>query len=615
MTQILKRILGHRSSVSAVGDPARSAGGFRLVRYFTVASLGAFLLVAGALLYFEGLEGEFFKKVQQAQSEFFRSVQDGFARRQDEAARRDLLQVNEAGNVNLTRFFANALWERDFAPFVARAQQISIEHCRAAQGAPASSFDRKACFSDIGKGIMALPEFRALDAKVFAAMKGTTVFKIKVFDPRGITVYSSEHAQIGEDKSGNAGWQRAMAGTAASELTHRDKFSAFEGVVENRDLISSYLPLHAPGSEKTVGVFEVYSDVTPFLDQIKQTSAEIRKLAAENDARVAKAASEDRDKVDDNARLLLAVVFGLLALLWVVLFLIVRNGQRIIDRQERDRTHVHQRLAQSEKMAALGQMVAGVAHQLNTPLAFSRSNVSLVLEQIKAIDTPVRVASKVSEIAKRTQGGRVVLDLSRARAQLEAIQTRPEDIGAMQEMLNDVLQGLEQMSELVVHMRDFTRLDRANVADFDVNRGLRSVVYIAKSVIPNRIRVLEEYGDVPEVRCSPSQLNQVFLNLITNAAQAIEGDGTIAVRSRVAGDRVSVEIADSGPGIAPEVLPHIFDSYFTTKAAGEGTGLGLAIALDIVRGHGGDIEVATKIGAGSSFTVWLPLSQPLAKAA
>ncbi len=359
----------------------------------------------------------------------------------------------------------------------------------------------------------------------------------------------------------------------------------------------------------------MYSDVTPFLNQIKQTSTEIRQLAAENDARVAKAAAEDRDKVDDNARLLLAVVFGLLALLWVVLFLIVRNGQRIIDRQERDRTHVHQRLAQSEKMAALGQMVAGVAHQLNTPLAFSRSNVSLVLEQIKAIDTPVRVASKVSEIAKRTQGGRVVLDLSRARAQLEAIQTRPEDIGAMQEMLNDVLQGLEQMSELVVHMRDFTRLDRANIADFDVNRGLRSVVYIAKSVIPNRIRVLEEYGDVPEVRCSPSQLNQVFLNLITNAAQAIEGDGTIAVRSRVAGDRVSVEIADSGPGIAPEVLPHIFDSYFTTKAAGEGTGLGLAIALDIVRGHGGDIEVATKIGAGSSFTVWLPLSQPLAKAA
>jgi signal transduction histidine kinase len=454
---------------------------------------------------------------------------------------------------------------------------------------------------------MALPGFEALDAKVFDSMKKSTVFKIKVFDLRGITVYSSEHAQIGEDKASNAGWKSALAGKPASELTHRGKFSAFEGVVENRDLISSYLPVLAPGGGQIVGVFEVYSDVTPFLAQIKATSEQIRRAAAENKSKIEAAAARNQEQTDAMSSTNLVVVFALLAVLFGALFAIVRRAQGILVAQDRQRDQAQQQLIQSEKMASLGQMVAGVAHQLNTPLAFTHSNVSLVLEQLNAIEQPIRIASKLSEAVKRTPGDRIVINLASARKHVEACEVRPEDVGAMREMLVDVLQGIDQMSELVMHMRNFTRLDRAKLAEFDINKGLKAVAYIARSVIPTRIRVVEDYGALPALLCNASQLNQVFLNLISNASQAIKGTGTITVRSALEGDRVRVDVQDDGAGIAPEVLPRVFDDYFTTKPEGEGMGLGLTIARNIVRGHGGEIEVKSRLGTGTTFSVFLPL--------
>ena len=586
---------------------------FRLLRYFTVAGLVAFSATAAVLTWHEHQQGAFFSQVQSEQKAFVQGLQDEFARRQDEAARRDLLSVHESGNVNLTRLFANTLWERDFAPFVAKLQAIPVEHCRTLAEAAA----KKACAADIGRRIRAYPEYASLDAKVYDVMKKSTVFKIKVFDTRGITVYSSEAAQAGEDKAGNAGWKSAVAGKPASELTHRDKFSAFEGVVENRDLISSYLPVLAPGSEKIVGVFEVYSDVTPFLAQIKATSAQIRTTAERNRASLEASAARNQQETDSMSNTGLLVLLGLLAALFAALYAIVARAERLLRNQEDEREHARQQLAQSEKMASLGQMVAGVAHQLNTPLAFSHSNVSLVMERLETIERPLQVASRLTEMVRRTPGDRVVLNLGRSRPQLEACEAQPEDVGAMREMLTDVLHGIDQMSELVTHMRNFTRLDRARTSEFDINKGLTTVAYIARSVIPNRVRVVESYGSLPTIHCNASQLNQVFLNLISNAAQAIEGTGTVTVSSSVDRDRVRIDVTDTGSGIPEDVLPRIFDNYFTTKAEGEGTGLGLTIARDIVRNHGGDIEVTTQVGQGSRFTVWLPIpaEQPLRLAA
>jgi two-component system, NtrC family, sensor kinase len=184
----------------------------------------------------------------------------------------------------------------------------------------------------------------------------------------------------------------------------------------------------------------------------------------------------------------------------------------------------------------------------------------------------------------------------------------------LSQMLGDTVQGIDQMHELVENLRDFTRLDRAKTTRFDLNKGLHNVAYIARSAIPNRVQVVEEFGELDLVECNPSQLNQVFLNLINNAAQAIPGDGTVTVRSSMDGGRVRIDVSDTGTGIPDDVQPHIFDTYFTTKAAGEGTGLGLPIVRTIVEEHGGEVQFQTRSGVGTTFSVFLPVVLPQAEA-
>jgi two-component system NtrC family sensor kinase len=188
---------------------------FQRARHFTVTSLVAFIVVAVVLGY------------------VFRTfLIDGLVRTQEEA------------NVNLTKVFSNSLWQSHFGPFV-----------RAMEGKPAAEL----------KAARELPE---LHGKVLALMRGSTTFKVKVYDMRGMTVYSTELAQIGEDKSKNAGVMTAWKGATTSELVHRNTFSALEGAVQNRDLIQSYIPQYDPATGAVVGVFEVYSDVTPLLAEI-----------------------------------------------------------------------------------------------------------------------------------------------------------------------------------------------------------------------------------------------------------------------------------------------------------------------------------------------------------
>lgn len=588
---------------------------FNLIRYFTVASAVAFALVAAAMIHFERDETGSFTRLQDQQLQVFEQTQRDFAKHQEEVSRRDLLAIQESGNVNLTRLFANALWDRDFAPFVAVASRISAEACRQIPdlvddktGTVSAPPEKKACFAELGRKIAALPGFARLDAKVYDTMRRTNVFKIKVFDLRGITVYSSEHAQIGEDKAQNAGWLKAVSGTPASELTHRDKFSAFEGVVEDRDVISSYLPVREPGSDEIVGVFEVYSDVTQFLSQIRHTGQTIRQDSERTLAQVKAAAVVNQEEVERSSRNSIVIVSGLLLVLFGTLFVAVKRADRLIERQEEDREFARQQMIQSEKMATLGQMVAGVAHQLNTPLAFSQSNVTLVIQSLDSLVMPLKAAGKLVEVIRRAEGDTMVLDIAKAKRAIGQLDNDSFDVTTVKQMLGDVLQGIGQMTDLVVNLRDFTRLDRAKVADADINKALHTVVYIARSVIGESIHIEENFSPLPTVKCNISQLNQVFLNLINNAAQAIGANtGTIRVRTNFQAGRIHIEVGDDGPGIPPEVLPHIFERFYTTKEAGEGTGLGLPIARDILEQHGGDLSVSTEVGVGTTFLVTLPL--------
>jgi His Kinase A (phospho-acceptor) domain len=368
-----------RSKARMPAQPAiapRAKGAFRLTRYFIVTSLIAFTAVGAALFFLQHQEEVFFAQVQTEQSAFFSKAQLALSRQQESTARDGLVAVHEAGHVNLARFLANTMWQKSVAPFMAEVQRLPIAQCRNLAAGPAidgSNPDsaRQACFRGIGEQIIGLPGFAALDTAATTAMRSSTVFKIKVFDMHGVTVYSSEHAQIGEDKAENLGWKTAANGVPASELTHRDRFSAFEGVVENRDLISSYVPVRMPDKDEVIGVFEIYSDVTPFLKEIKSTSARIAEITGANQAKVEHAANDNQQMVLANSDRFLSIVGGLLALLYVALLLLVRNAQRIIDKQHLAQEQAAQREQQwhREKMTALATMAARVSHEIGNPLA------------------------------------------------------------------------------------------------------------------------------------------------------------------------------------------------------------------------------------------------------
>jgi len=179
----------------------------------------------------------------------------------------------------------------------------------------------------------------------------------------------------------------------------------------------------------------------------------------------------------------------------------------------------------------------------------------------------------------------------------------------LQALLTDGLHGIAQISELVLNLKNFSRLDRSKVSSFNLNEGIESTLLLARHELKSHT-VKKSFDDIPPVTCSPSQINQVFLNLISNAAQAIEsGRGVITITTRRQdAEHVAVEIQDNGKGIPAEVLPRIFDPFFTTKDVGKGTGLGLSIAYKIVEQHGGRISVDSAVGVGTKFTVVLPLS-------
>ncbi len=269
-------------------------------------------------------------------------------------------------------------------------------------------------------------------------------------------------------------------------------------------------------------------------------------------------------------------------------------------------------LIQSEKMSSLGQMVAGVAHEINTPLAYVKNSLGAVADKLPELGDAVEQSETLLALLQAGANANAE-ELSRQFALVTARVAKLRQQNVMQELsalVKDGLHGTGQMAEIVGNLKDFSRLDRSKVTSFNLNEGLASTLLLAKHLLKS-VLVKRELGDIPAIVCSPSQINQVFLNLITNAVQAMANErGTIMLTTRGAEGGVAVEIADDGKGIAPEVLPKIFDPFFSTKEIGKGTGLGLSISYKIVEQHGGRIDVESQVGVGTKFTVWLPLKPP-----
>lgn len=261
-----------------------------------------------------------------------------------------------------------------------------------------------------------------------------------------------------------------------------------------------------------------------------------------------------------------------------------------------------QNLMQSEKLAAVGQLAAGMAHEINNPIGFVASNLTMLAryqETFAAI-----LASYRQLEAGLDDDARAAIVAQRQAADLDFLL---EDIPAL---LKESRAGMERVRRIVQDLRDFSRVDSAaQWQEVDINHNLDTTLNLLGKQITQGISIQREYGQLPQVECSPAELNQVFMNLLSNALQAIHGNGNITLRSRRDGDQVWVEIEDTGEGISEEVRPHIFDPFFTTRPVGQGAGLGLSMAYGIIQKHGGQISVSSQTGTGSVFRVTLPLRQ------
>jgi signal transduction histidine kinase len=253
-----------------------------------------------------------------------------------------------------------------------------------------------------------------------------------------------------------------------------------------------------------------------------------------------------------------------------------------------------------------------VAHEINSPLAYVKNSVATARDRMPDLRDALARADRLLELLRRDNPDPA--ELQQAFDGLQDKLARLKNAHVLEDLdglTRDGLHGIEQIVELVANLRNFSRLDRSKVASFNVNEGVRATLLIAQSAL-RRIDVERHLGDIPSITCSPSQVNQVLLNLLNNSAQAMDKPrGIIVVTTRPAGDSaVAIDVEDNGKGIAPEAVPKIFDPFYTTKEPGKGTGLGLSIAYKIVSQHGGRIDVRSTLGVGTTVTVTLPIEPP-----
>jgi signal transduction histidine kinase len=278
-----------------------------------------------------------------------------------------------------------------------------------------------------------------------------------------------------------------------------------------------------------------------------------------------------------------------------------KDEQRILIRKLED---IHSQLLQSEKMASIGQLAAGIAHEINNPIGYVFSNLGVlekyVQDTIRMIELYEQAEGSITdtEVLNKLQAEKKNLDIAFLKTDLSAL-------------MDESKEGIIRVKVIVQNLKDFSHAGATEEWHFSsLQKGLDSTLLIVHNELKYKADVVKEYGSIPDVECLYSQLNQVFMNLLVNAAHAIQEHGTIMIRTGVEGGWVWVDITDTGQGIPPENMKKIFDPFFTTKPVGKGTGLGLSVSYGIVQKHHGRMEVKSEVGKGSTFRIWLPVKQP-----
>ena len=256
-------------------------------------------------------------------------------------------------------------------------------------------------------------------------------------------------------------------------------------------------------------------------------------------------------------------------------------------------------LIQSAKMISLGQVVAGVAHELNNPIGYIYSNMHHLLDYVKKIETLFeQYQQKMKSLPKQEK---------EELEQLEKMLEIDFILKDMRELTHSCVEGAKRTKEIVLGLRTFSRTEEKQKGPADIHEGIKSTLKLLSSELKDRIEIHEDYAELPPIDCYLTQINQVLMNLLVNASQSIQKKGDIWIKTFRDKNSVCIEIKDNGSGIESSEIDKIFDPFFTTKKIGEGTGLGLSIAYNIVKQHGGHIEVTSTLGVGTVFQIYLPI--------
>ncbi len=268
--------------------------------------------------------------------------------------------------------------------------------------------------------------------------------------------------------------------------------------------------------------------------------------------------------------------------------------------QELQETHAQ--MLQKEKMASIGQIAAGVAHEINNPVGFISSNLSTLGKYVERMSEFIAAQAGVLATPDDPEAGEKLREIRR-RLKLDYI------LGGIQELINESLNGVDRVRKIVQDLKSFSRADDGEYREADINECLERTLNIVWNELKYKATLHRDYGEIPPTKCNPQQLEQVFMNLLVNAAHAIEKQGEVTISTRCEGDSICVSVSDTGCGIPAEKIGRIFEPFYTTKEAGKGTGLGLSISYDIVKKHNGEITVQSEAGKGTTFAVRIPVVQ------
>lgn len=286
-------------------------------------------------------------------------------------------------------------------------------------------------------------------------------------------------------------------------------------------------------------------------------------------------------------------------------FLSAYRSKAKIKQQYEELKSAQSQLVQSEKMASVGQLAAGVAHEINNPLGYVNSNLNTLKDYVKELGEFIEdVIAQIKSVCSEQEGEKKVLDMIEQQKEKYDVEFILSDTT---ELVSESIFGMDKVKKIIQSLKNFTHAGEEKQKKADINACLDETIRIVWNELKYHCEVNKDLGDIPETYCHPSQLNQVFMNLMINAGHAIKEKGVISVSTCQEDDWIIIKIKDNGSGIDQEHLSQLFNPFFTTKPVGQGTGLGLSISYGIIENHNGKIEVESEIGKGTCFTISIPI--------